>query len=87
MSTETIQTIRTSTSTLTQVLSSEVSTVSVRVQCCFTSTETVQTIRNGEPRASTSTLTQVLSSEVSTEFEFSVALRPPDRKVYYERGA
>ena len=31
-------------------------------QCCFTSSETVRTIREGEPRTSTSTLTQILSS-------------------------
>ena len=37
---------------------------SVQVQCCLTSTETVRTIRDGEPRAATSTLTQLLSSEV-----------------------
>ena len=42
------------------------------VQCCFTSTETVRTIRNKESRTSTSSLTQLLSSE----FEFNVALRP-----------
>ena len=34
----------------------------VRVQCCFTSTETVRTIRDGEPRTATSTFTQLLSS-------------------------
>ena len=33
------------------------------VQCCFTSTETVPTIRDGEPRTPTSTFTQLLSSE------------------------
>ena len=43
------------------------------VQCRFTSSETVRTIRDGETRTSTSTLTQLLSSE---EFEFNVALRP-----------
>ena len=32
------------------------------VQCCFTSTETVGTIRDGEPRTITSTFTQPLSS-------------------------
>ena len=32
-------------------------------RCCFTSTETVRTIKDGEPRTSTSTLTQPLSSE------------------------
>ena len=32
------------------------------VQCCFTATETVLTVRDGEPRTSTSTFTQLLSS-------------------------
>ena len=32
------------------------------VQICFTSTETVGTIRDGEPRTSTSTFTQLMSS-------------------------
>ena len=31
------------------------------VQCCFTSTETVRTVRDGETRTSTSTFTQPLS--------------------------
>ena len=31
------------------------------IQCCFTSTETVRTIRDGEPRTSASTFTQLLS--------------------------
>ena len=48
------------TSTFTQLLSSEWKS---SVQCCFTSTETVRTIRDGEPRTSTSTFTQFLSSE------------------------
>ena len=34
------------------------------VQCCFTSTETIRTIRDGEPRTATSTFTQLLSSEI-----------------------
>ena len=33
----------------------------VQVQCCFTSTETIRTIRDGEPRTATSTFTQLLS--------------------------
>ena len=33
------------------------------VQCCFTSTETIRTIRYREPRTSTSTFTQLLSSD------------------------
>ena len=32
------------------------------VQCCFPSTETIRTIKDGEPRTATSTLTQLLSS-------------------------
>ena len=34
----------------------------VRVQCCFTSTETIRTIRVGEPRTATSSFTQLLGS-------------------------
>ena len=33
------------------------------LQCCFTSTETVRTIRNGERGTSTSTFTQLVSSD------------------------
>ena len=39
------------------------------VQCCFTSTETVGTFRDGELRTSTSIFTQLLSSG----FELSAA--------------
>ena len=35
----------------------------VHVQCCFTSTETIRFIRDGDPRTVTSTFTQLLSSE------------------------
>ena len=35
----------------------------LRAHCCFTSTETVQTNRDEEPRMATSTFTQLLSSE------------------------
>ena len=34
------------------------------VQCCFTSTETIKTIRDGEPRTSTTTFTQLWSSDL-----------------------
>ena len=34
------------------------------VQCCFTSTEIVMIVRDGEPRTATLTFTQLLSSEV-----------------------
>ena len=46
-----------------------------RVQCCFTSTETLQTFGDGEPTTATSTFTQLLNSE-TLNFQFSVALRP-----------
>ena len=66
--TETIRTIggwggggepRTSTSNFTQLLSSDSFTF---VQCCFTSTETIRTIRDGEPRTASSTFTQLQTS-------------------------
>ena len=34
-----------------------------QVQCCFTPTQSVRTIRDGDPTTATSTFTQVLSSE------------------------
>ena len=37
--------------------------VSVQVQCCFTSTETIRTVKDREPRTATWTLTQHLSSD------------------------
>ena len=53
---------RTATSTFTQLL------ISFQVQCCFTSTETTRTVRDGEPRTSTSTLTQLLTFDYVTAF-------------------
>ena len=44
---------------MTQLLS-----VVLQIQCCFTSTETVWAIRDGEPRTATPTFTQLLSSEL-----------------------
>ena len=47
-------------------------TNTISFQCCFTSTETVRPIRNGEPRMATSTFTQLLRSEANTNsFQFS----------------
>ena len=46
---------------------------SAQVQCCFSSTKTVGTIRDGEPRTTTSTFTQLLGC---IRLKFSVALRP-----------
>ena len=34
----------------------------VQVQCCFTSTETIRTVRDWKPRTATSTFTQLLNS-------------------------
>ena len=42
------------------------------VQRCFAFTETLQTIRDGEPRSATSTFTQLLSSADRQMFTFSV---------------
>ena len=43
------------------------------VQYCFTSTETIKTIMDGEPRtAATSTFTQLLSSDATAERELTV---------------
>ena len=38
----------------------------VQVQRCFTSTETIRTVRDGEPSTSTSTFTQLLISGSET---------------------
>ena len=46
----------------------------VQVQRCFTSTEAVRIIMDGEPGTATSTFTQLLSSD-GAEFT-EVALRP-----------
>ena len=65
--TETIRSVkdrepRMATSTLTQLLSSE---IFVQVQCCFKSTETIRAIMDGEPRTATATSTfaQLLTSD------------------------
>ena len=47
----------------------------VQVQCCFTSTETIRTIRDAEPRTSTSTVTQLLSSVIHV-VQLNVAFTP-----------
>ena len=53
-------------------------------ECCFTSTETIRTIKDGMPRTVTSTFTQLLSSEASSR---SVLLYVHiDHKDYYGRG-
>ena len=44
----------------------------VRGQCCFTSTETVRTIRDGEPRTATSTFTQIMSSGLVSECHYGL---------------
>ena len=59
----------TATSTFTQLLrAGHFSSLQfTSVQCRFTSTETIRTIRDGEPRTATSTFTQLLSSLWSTK--------------------
>ena len=39
------------------------------VPCCFTSTETIRLIKDGEPRTATSTFTQLLSSDKKNKFQ------------------
>ena len=41
------------------------SSSAVQARCCFTSTETIRTIKDGEPRTATSTFTQLLSTASS----------------------
>ena len=45
----------------------------IYVHCCFTSTETITTVRDGEPRTSNSTVTQLLNSE-NKPFKFDLVL-------------
>ena len=52
-------------------------------RCCFTSTETIRLIRDGEPRTATSTFTQLLSSvrvaqRVTRSFLSLVRVTPGD---------
>ena len=61
------------------------SSLHLLLQCCSTSTETVRTIRGGEPRTSTSTFTQLLSSAVGSSSVLLCVHR--DRKDYQGRGA
>ena len=51
---------------------SEISEVAVQVHCRFTSTETILTVRDGEPRTATSTFTQLLSSTRVYDQHFSL---------------
>ena len=51
------------------------------VQCCFTSTETIRTIREEEPRSATSTFTQLLSSAGGENCR-----RPEDLKYKIQTG-
>ena len=55
----------TTTSTLTQLLSS----ADIQVQCCFTFTETIRTIRDGESRTATETIRTIRDGESRTATE------------------
>ena len=52
----------------------------IQVQCCFTSTETVRTIKDGEARTATSTFTQFLSSEARLDPQVLVQITVVVRK-------
>ena len=58
---------KTATSTFTQLLSSVLHRCSV-LHSCLTSTETIRTIRDGEPKTATSAFTQLLSSVLQCGF-------------------
>ena len=58
--------LRTTISTFTQLLSTV-----TKVQCCFTSTETIRIIMDGELRTVTSTFTQLLSSVTKVQCCFT----------------
>ena len=47
----------------------------LQVQCCFTTTEAIRTIRDGEPRTATSTFTQLLSSVLQCCFTSTEIVR------------
>ena len=47
-------------------------TLRARVQCCFTTTETIRRVRDGEPRTATSTFTQLLSCDPTCEGDRSL---------------
>ena len=57
-----------------------------QVQRCFTATETIRTVRDGEPRTATSTFTQLLSSEGLSSSSMLLYVHR-DRKDYQGRGA
>ena len=58
----TIRDVEPGTSSFTQLQSSVV------LQCCFTSTETIRTVKDREPRMAASTFTQLLRSIVQCCF-------------------
>ena len=47
----------------------------VQVQCCFASTFTIRTVRDGDPGTATSTFTQLLSSELRADQGYNYILR------------
>ena len=66
--------------TFTQLLSTD----SSEVRCCFTSTETIWTLREREPKMVTSTFTQLLSSVTEGSMLLHVHT---DRADYQGQGA
>ena len=55
------------TLTFPQLLSSD----SSKVQCCFMSTETIRSLKDGEPRTATSTFTQLQSFRFGAKADHS----------------
>ena len=52
-------------------------TCRVSFHCCVTSTETVRTVRDGDPRISTSSFAQLMSSDIGSFFLFFLLLFSP----------
>ena len=77
---------RTATSTFKQLLELCAEHMQVQVQCCFTSTETIRTIWDWEPRAATSAFTKLRSSVGCFQIDSPVILFPdPERCISSDR--
>ena len=60
----------------------------VQVHCCFKSTETVRTVRDGVPRTSISTFTQLLSSAETVQVQRQCCFSSTETVIdYWGRGA
>ena len=73
---------RTATSTFKQLLELCAEHMQVQVQCCFTSTETIRTIWDWEPRAATSAFTKLRSSVGCFQIDSPVILFPDPERAF-----